>query len=196
MLLTKKNIFLFSLLLTTLFSGCSYLKKEKPVKENSGEGYYSVKGFLDDQWRLLNNQPIVLLRVSKFNDRTDSAYVPLDSSLWKNIRKQFDPSDISDTRFLNQYKFSTFSDNDLNIIYFNYEALSKKLLTQKLNISADNLTHRILSVFIETRNENKTYEKTQKLTYIPHRFIQIQSFEKSIISRPEDLLVTYYFSYK
>lgn len=195
MLHIKRTIFLLSIVTITFLSGCRFLKKDNPLKNNTGDGYYSVKEFLDDQWHLLSDQPIVLLRVAKFNGKADSSFVPLDSTLWKNIRKQFDPTDISDPRFLNQYNFTSYSDNALSLIYVNYEANNKNLLTRTFNISADNLNHKIRSVFIETHSGNRTYEKSQKLTYVPHRLIQIQSFEKSIISRPEDMLITYYFKY-
>lgn len=192
----KKVSFLLPLLIAFCVSSCQLFKSEKPQQANTSEGYYSIKGFLNDQWHLLHGEPIVLLQVSSFNGTTDSAYVRLDSTLWKNICKQFDPSDISDPKFVNQYQFSTFSDNSLNLIYMNYEAENEGLFTRNLNIGIDNLTHKIKSIFIETEQGNHTYEKSQKLTYIPHNLIRIQTFEKSIISKPENLTVSYFFNFK
>lgn len=194
---SKKVLVLFLLFVSLFFStGCQFLKSPDSATGNdSTEGYYSIKGFLDDQWALLNGEPIVLLRVATFNGKKDSSYVKFDSALWVSIRKQFDPSDISDPRFLNQYKFTLYSDNSLNLDFINYEALNKDLFTRSLNMSFDNENHKIKSIFIETRKMNGSYEKSQKLTYMPYTLIRIQTFEKSIISSPENLSVSYYFKF-
>lgn len=178
------------------FSGCKWLDKDKLQPANSSEEtYYSIKGFLDDQWHYLKGQPFTLLRVSTFNGRSDSSFVRLDSVVWKGIRKQFDASDISDSRFLGQYDFSMYDEDALNQVVLTYTANNKDLLTQKLNIGMDNVNHRIQTIYIETHNGNRTYEKTQKLTYIPRQVISIQVFEQSVISKPENLRVAYYFKY-
>lgn len=196
MLVNKKTAILFSLFLGLIFSSCQFLEKQPVLEQkNTDEGYYSISGFLDDQWNIIGGQPYVLLRVASFNGQIDSSYVHLDSTLWKNIRKQFDPSDISSSRFLNQYTFSMYKEDALNLIYLNYEANLPSLFTRKLNVGVDNLNHKIRTVFIETRSGNRTYEKAQKLTYIPHKLIRIQSFEKSVVSKPEELMVSYYFDY-
>ncbi|HET8574059.1 MAG TPA: hypothetical protein VFL76_09320 [Edaphocola sp.] len=177
-------------------SGCKWFDKDRQQPKNaSADTYYSIKGFLDDQWRFLEGQPIVLLRVATFNGKSDSSFVSLDSMVWKEIRKQFDASDIGEPRFLGQYDFSMYNEEALNQIVLSYTAKNRDLLTQKINIGMDNVNHQVRTVYIETHKGNRTYEKTQKLTYIPRQVISIQAFEKSIISRPENLRVAYYFKY-
>jgi len=178
------------------FSGCKWFDKDQLQPENSNaETYYSIKGFLDDQWRYLEGQPITLLRVATFNGHSDSSFVRLDSTVWKEIRKQFDPSDIAESRFLGQYDFSMYDEDALNQIVLSYTAKNNDLLTQKLNIGMDNVNHRIRTIYIETRKSNRTYETSRKLTYIPRQVISIQAFEKSVISKRENMRVAYYFKY-
>src|SRR5690606_15593877 len=72
-----------------------------------GETYFSVSQFLDDQWaNRLEGQPLVLTRLSRFNGRTDSQYVPLDTVLWQKIRSKMDAGDISAPEFLGRYAFT------------------------------------------------------------------------------------------
>ena len=188
---------IFYLLPALLFvSGCQWFDKDRlQPPDSNGDTYYSIKGFLDDQWHFLEGQPIVLLRVATFNGQSDSSFVRLDSALWKEIRKQFDASDIGETRFLGQYDFSMYQENALNQIVLTYTAKNPDLLTRKLDIGMDNVNHRIQTVYIETRTGNRTYEKNRKLTYIPRQVISIQAFEKSVISKPENMRVAYYFKY-
>lgn len=178
-----------------LFSGCKYIKEKTRLPENKDneETYFSIKQFLDDQWNLLHDQPILLLRVAEFNGKKDSAYVELDSTVWRNIRKQFDPADISNPRFLGQYDFSYFEENRLNMITLNYTSKNKKLFTKTIDIEMDNHTQRVRSIYIETSRNNRTYMKSQKLTYFPRNLIRIQTFEKSVISKSEELSISYYF---
>lgn len=177
-------------------SGCKWLDKDKvQPKHNNAETYYSIKGFLDDQWRYLEGQPITLLRVATFNGHSDSSFVRLDSTVWKEIRKQFDATDIGESRFIGQYDFSMYDEDALNQVVLTYTAKNKELLTRKMDIGMDNVTQRIGTIYIETHSGNRSYEKTQKLTYIPRQVISIQAFEKSVISKPENLRVAYYFKY-
>lgn len=196
MMLTKKY-FLMSLgLWLLLLSGCKYFKKstyEPPEEEQ--ETYFSVSEFLDDQWKLLAGQPYMLLKVTNFNGSKDSSMVLLDSTLWQQIREPFDAADIGKVQFLEQYRFTTYKENVLNAIYINYEALYKDLYTRRLNVGMDNYNYKIQSIYIEAEKRNRTYTSIRKLTYIPQKSIRIQGFEKSIISKPEEMNVVYYFSY-
>lgn len=186
----------YLLLGVLLLSGCKWFDKDRQqLNASDSDTYYSIKGFLNDQWHFLQGQPIVLLRVATFNGKSDSSFVSLDSTVWKEIRKQFDASDIGEARFLGQYDFAMYNEDALNQIAMAYTAKNKDLLTQKVNIGIDNVNHQVQTIYIETHKSNRTYEKTQNLTYIPHQVIAIQSFEKSIISRPENLRVAYYFKY-
>jgi hypothetical protein len=186
-----------ALLLSGIFSVLCFActSKKAAEKPKDQETYFSVRQFLDDQWKTRKGQPIALLRITSFNGTSDSSFVNLDSTLWSNIRMKFDQADIGNPKFLDQYRFNLFEDADLQLVNLNYEAKSDELFTQKMNIGVDAFNNRVRSVYIETRIRNKVYRRSQKLYYAPDRVIQIQEYEKSATMPEKDLKVEYHYRY-
>lgn len=168
---------------------------DTPTVAEEQETYFSIKQFLDDQWKNREGVPYTLLRVASFNGVSDSAFVPLDSTLWHSLRSRFDETDISDPRFFGRYTFNTFEEEALDLINLYYEAIDPELFTRKLNIGIDYFTGRVRSVYVETSKKNAVYEKKGKLLYVPDRLIQVQEYEKSVVSPRKQLNVAYYFEY-
>jgi len=182
-------------LFPVFLSACKPEVRQETLPGAAKDTYFSVKQFLDDQWRMKGGQPYVLLRNTFFNGKADSAYVPLDSALWQTIRGQFDAADISASKFLGQYTFELYEDRDMGLVNYDYEAKRPELFTRRMIISADNFSNRIRSVYIETERRNKVYVRTQKLNYVPDNFIQLQEFQKSVATPAARLQVDYYFRY-
>lgn len=166
-------------------------KKENDSEEK--EGYFSVSQFLDDQWKNREGIPYLLLKVTNFNGIIDSSYVGLDSIIWKEIRQPFDAADISDPEWIGRYHFSHYDEDVLNLAMFSYEAASDKLWVQKTDIGYDQTNNRIKTIYIETQKKNFVNLEKQKLLYIPDETIQIQTYQKTLISKAKDLKITYYF---
>lgn len=166
-------------------------KKERNHEEK--EGYFSVSQFLDDQWKNREGIPYTLLKVTNFNGIIDSSFVGLDSITWKEIRKYFDAADISNPELVGKYHFSHYDEDVLNLAMFSYEAASEKLWVQKTDIGYDQTNNRIKMVYIETQKKNFVSLEKQKLLYIPDETIQIQTYQKTLISKAKDLKITYYF---
>lgn len=180
------------LLLCFIAFACSQKKK---VNNPEQETYFSVKQFLDDQWKNREGNPYSLMKVVDFNGKTDSTIVSLDSNLWKLIRPFFDEANIGDVEHFGQYEFNSFEEETLDMIMLHYEAINKKAFTRKMDIGVDVFTHRVKSVYIETQKKNAIYLKTQKLLFIPDRIIQIQEYEKSIVSPAKKMNISYYFDF-
>jgi len=184
---------LLAFILGICFSAC---KSEilKPEAKAEQETYFSVKQFFDDQWKTRHGIPYTLMRVSTFNGISDSTYLGLDSTLWQNIRHVFDEADIGDPKFLGQYQFNLFSDDQTDVIFLNYEAKNPTLFMRKMNIGMDQFTHRVRSLYIETEQQNRIYKRKQKLLYAPNKLIQIQEFEQSALAPEKDLKIEYIYA--
>lgn len=159
------------------------------------ETYFSVSQFLDDQWANRSGLPYTLQRIATINGQSDTAYVLLDSVLWKNIRAPFDDADIGTAAFLDKYKFEFFEDETTEQNNYIYQAKDQDLLMQKMVIGADMFTDMVRSVYIETNDSRKGYTRTQKLSYFPDQTIQIQEFEKSSATPEKDLIIIYKYKY-
>src|SRR6218665_3679923 len=77
---------------------------------DSSMTYFSLKDYFDDQWKTRSGSPYTLLKIQTVNGKTDTAYAPLDSALWLEIRAPFDAADIGDKKFLGHYKYDSFED--------------------------------------------------------------------------------------
>jgi hypothetical protein len=191
--LKARKLALLILITGFYFSACKNLEVH-PEQKMEGDTYFSVKQFFDDQWATRHGQPITLTRISTFNGISDSAFLGLDSALWQNIRHIFDEADIGDPKFLGQYKFSLFTDDQTDITFLNYEAEKPNLFMRKMNIGMDQFTHKVRTLYIETQQKNRIYTRTQKLLYVPDKIIQIQEFEKSAIAPEKELKIEYIYS--
>jgi len=183
---------IFLLIIVLSFTNC---KSKVTPKDPNVETYFSIKQFLDDQWENRKGIPYTLLKISTFNGKMDSSIVGLDSILWQGIRTKFDPADISSTEFLGQYDFNSFEEKEMDLTTLHYQAKNKDLFMQVMNIDIDDFTNRIRSVYIETSKENAIYKKTEKLLFVPDNLIQIQEFEKSMVSPAKNMKISYRFDY-
>lgn len=187
---TLNSAFLFCFLILSLVS----CKNKTIAIDEDAATYFSIKQFLDDQWENRKDIPFTLTKIATMNGETDSSYIGLDSVLWENIRAKFDPTDISEPKFLNQYEISSFEEETMDYTTLRYQAKTKKQFTQVLNIDIDNFNNRVRAIYIETLKENAIYKKTEKLLYIPDDLIQIQEFEKSVVSPEKNMKLSFRFN--
>ncbi len=195
----------FALLLS--FSACkekqnSTSAKKEPVTDTTGlavdttaEPYFSIRAFFDDQWKTRSGMPYTLLRVEKNDGRADSAFADLDSALWNELRAPFDAADISDKKFAGLYNFEMFDDEATQTANLNFDARKPDLFMQKMYITVDQFSRRVLSVYIETQDAREGYSHSQKLNYIPDRIIQILEFEKTAGSPARNHTLEYRYKY-
>ncbi|PSK92164.1 hypothetical protein [Taibaiella chishuiensis] len=200
--------FVVVLALLLSFSACkekqnSTSAKKEPVADTtgqvvdttSGETYFSIRAFFDDQWTTRKGMPYTLLRVEKNDGRTDSAFADLDSLLWQELRGPFDRADISDKKFAGLYNFEMFDDEATQTSNLNFDAKKPELYMQKMYITVDQFSRRVQSVYIETRATGEGYTHSQKLNYIPDRIIQIQDFETPAGAPARHRTVEYRYKY-
>ena len=183
------NIIVLLSILTITFSCREKLKEEDPDVAT----YFSIKQFLDDQWKNREGIPYTLNKISTFNGLSDSSFIGLDSVVWKQIREKFDATDISEPKYLDQYEYSNYEEDALDVTVLHYEAKDKGLFTRKMDVSVDVFNNRVRTIYIETLKKNAIYTKSQKLLYVPDQIIQIQEFEKSIVSPVKEMKVVYIF---
>lgn len=172
-----------------LFFSCKKKEATPEVSTTFNGTYFSIKQFGEDQLHLLWGQPYTFHKIVSLNGKTDSSFTTAMDMDWASIIKPFFESDISDKKYLGQYNFSMFEDNLTDTRNFFYEAKDKKLLTQKLQITADAYNNKITSIYIETIKNGKV----QKLLYEPKKLIQIQEYESSFLGKDKNLKVEYYF---
>lgn len=185
------------LLLIAVLASCGkkvpqYNPKEIISADAKDTLYFSVKDFMDDQWKNKGHLPYLLTKIVKSSNKTDSAFIVWDSAFYQ-FRAAFDSTDISSPRFLNFYKFSISKEDALGIYNITYDAENPKLFTQKLVVGVDQENNRVRTLYVETKVDNTFTYRSQKLTYIPDRAIQIQTFNKSTFSKPKETIVVYLF---
>lgn len=188
----KSGYWLSVILMLFLFS-CKPGSTVKNDLDKNGGTYFSIKQFIADQWSLYHGQPFGLQKTVYVNGKTDTTLVSAYDVDWAAIFKVFFESDISDKKFLGKYSFSSFPDNATQTNNFFYEAKDDNLYTRKLQISADNISNRVRSVYIETQKKGRWSGRTQKLFYQPIKVISIQEYEKAGPGTVKELRIEYRF---
>jgi hypothetical protein len=187
--------FLVTIAVSLSLLGFKEKQKSTSAKEEDVATYFSIKDFFKDQWNTRRGSPYTLLRIVTLNGKTDSAFVDLDSTLWFSLKAKFDAADIGDRKFLDQYNFDLLEDDVSETRYLHYEAKNPELFMRKMDIGADQFTNLVKSVYIETREGGKAFERSQKLQYIPDRIFQIQEYEKSAAAPEKNLKIEYRYNY-
>ena len=192
----KKHIKSYGILLFVLFtiiSSCKKKAEKDPYADVQGH-YFSITQFALDEWNTFSGEPMTLQKTVKVDGKvTDSSYTNTDSLDWTPIFKTFFETDISDRKYLGQYTFTQFDDNQDGTHNFYYEANDKDLLTQKLLITIDQYTNKVKGIYIEKFKKTFGNEITQKLYYKPLKTIQIQTDERPMLGSKKYTIVQYEF---
>lgn len=170
---------LFIALLVLICSSCK--KKIDPYVDIKGN-YFSINQYALDQWNTFSGEPIMIIKTVRINNgKTDSLLTNSDTLNWAPIFKTFAETDISDRKYLGQYTFTQFDDNQDETHNFYYEANDKDLFTQKLLLSIDQFNNKVKGIYIETIKKDISGEHTQKLYYAPLKTIQIQTDDRPML---------------
>jgi hypothetical protein len=174
-------------------ASCSPRSPKMQTPETAKGGtYFSIKQFIDDQWRVYRGQPFGFMKYVYEDGKVDSSLTNIDDMNWGVILQPFFESDISDPRFLGHYNFSQFEDNATQTVNYYYEAKEDSLFTRKLQIMADDVTSKVRSIYIETEKNTHLKHVTHKLFYIPLEVISLQELDHSGPSAKE-LRIEYRF---
>src|ERR1044072_9668504 len=140
---------LFIILLTSVICvSCKNNDVHTPKEPDANAGRdVSIKQFIQDQWDTYRGQPFGLKKNVYLNGKTDSSEISAYDMDWGTIFKTFFDTDISDPKFLGRYSFSSFPDDATDTQNFYYEAKEDGLFTRKLQVSADNVSHKIRSIY-------------------------------------------------
>lgn len=179
-------------MLVGLMSCSSDSDTAKEVPTDSEGTYFSVRQFAADQFKIYRGTPFVIEKLVTLNGAEDSLMINSYEADWESIFQTFFATDIGDKKFLDQYQPEVFQDG-MGAIVFYYTAKDDKLFTRSLQVRIDELTHRVLSVFVETGKKSFWSEERQKLYYTPMKLIQIQEYSKPLIGREKDLRVVWRF---
>ncbi len=174
------------------FQSCKKKKAEDPYADVKGH-YFSIRQFALDEWQTFHGQAFTILKTVRENKKTDSSYTTSDTLNWGNIFKTFFETEISDRKFLGQYTYNQFEDNQEGTRNFYYKANDEDMFTQKLLITVDQVNNKVKGIYIETFKKSPWGETTQKLYYAPMKTIQIQTDEKPLVGARKYKVVQYYF---
>ena len=176
-----------------LFSSCKKKNAIDPFADVQGN-YFSIRQFGIDQWNTYAGRPFTILKTVKINNKTDSSYTNSDTLNWGDaIFKTFFETDISDRKWLGQYTFTQFDDNEEGTHNFYYKANDPDLFTQKLLITIDQQNSKVKGIYIETYKKTIFDECKQTLFYSPMETVQIQTDDKPGIGSRKYSVVQYYF---
>lgn len=172
--------------------GCKK-QKEKEVSSEIKGNYFSVQQFALDEWNTFMGEPFMIVKTVNINGKIDSSWTNSDTISWGPILETFFETDISDRKFLEQYKFSQFDDKDDGTHNFFYEAIDEDLPTRKLLLTIDLYTSKVKGIYVETKHNDLFDEKVQKLYYAPMETIQIQTYEKPFFGEKKHTVVQWDF---
>ncbi|MEZ5015825.1 MAG: hypothetical protein R2800_02155 [Flavipsychrobacter sp.] len=176
-----------------IFSACIDVQQKQPKNNKKSAGYFSIKDYIKDQWNTYRGQPFGIIKVVSMNDKVDTVYTnAFDIELGK-LMDIFIETDISDAKYLGQYEFSNFGDYPTMSVNYFYEAKSPDLYTRRLQISADDLTKVVKSIYIETEKQTRLNVIQQKLTYQPTKRISIYELENSKVGPQKEVKIDYIF---
>lgn len=195
----KKQFRYYGIVLTVLLfifaSGCR--KKEKDPYANLKGNYFSIRQFALDEWNTFAGEPFTLTKTTRINGiLKDSTTTSSDTLNWGTIFNVFFATDISDRKYLGQYKFTQFDDNADDTHNFFYEANpeDEDLYTRKLLITISSYNQRVKGIYIEAMKKNILGETTYKLYYKPLVTIQMQTIEKPVLGSKKHTVTEYTFN--
>ena len=168
-------------------------KAEKSAADSIAGNYFSINQFMLDEWNTYAGQPFMIDKVVKTDEKTDSALTNSDVLDWGSIVKTFSETDISDRKYLGQYKFTQFDDNTDHTHNFFWEALDEELYTQKLLLTIDQFTSKVKGIYVETEKKDAFDDCVQKLYYAPLKTVQIQINDKPVLGSKKYTIITYNF---
>ncbi len=176
-----------------LFQSCKKKKAEADPYADVAGHYFSIRQFTQDEWRTFGGQAFTILKTVRENKKTDSSYTTSDTLNWGNIFKTFFETEISDRKYLGQYTYTQFDDNQEGTRNFYYKANDEDMFTQKLLITANQENNKVMGIYIETFKKTIWGETKQNLYYAPMRTIQIQVDEKPTVGSRKYRVTQYYF---
>ncbi len=174
----------------------SSCKEDSPIDkyaETNGT-YFSVRQFALDQWNTFYGEPFLILKTVRVNSgKYDTSYTTSDTLNWGNIFKMFFETEISDRKYLGQYKFTQFDDDQDETHNFFYEALDDDLYTRKLLITIDQYNQKVRGIYIEAAKKSIFEDRIVKLYYKPMKRIQIQTTESEMFGDKQHIVTEYEF---
>lgn len=180
-------------LATIIFLGSC--NKPEAGKENEVEGtYFSIIDFAKDQWATYHGQPYPVVKRVYLNGEVDSVYTNAMDMDWGAIFKTFFETDISDKKYVGEYRFSQFDESKTMTRNYYYEAIEPDLYTRTLNIMANYYTDKISSIYIEAKKKTRLGTKNVKLFYVPMETISIQEMETTRTGENKELRIEYDFT--
>lgn len=182
------------LLLFIIASFFSCKKKiEKDPYENIKGNYFSIRQFGLDEWNTFQGEGFTIIKTVRVGNKIDSSFTNSDTINWTPILKAFFETDISDRKYLGQYKFTQFDDKADATHNFFYEAQDEDLFTQKLLLTIDMYNSKVKGIYIETVKRDLFNTRTEKLYYAPLKTIQIQTEDKPLFGEKKHTVVQYDF---
>ena len=168
-------------------------KQDKGAVDSIAGNYFSINQFMLDEWNTFAGEPFMISKSVKIEGKLDSTLTNSDNLNWGPIVKTFSETDISDRKYLGQYKFTQFDDNADHTHNFFYEALDDDLFTRKLLITIDQFTSKIKGIYVETEKKTIFDDDVQKLYYAPLKTVQIQTDEKPLMGSKKYTVTEYTF---
>ncbi|MCW3122693.1 MAG: hypothetical protein JWQ38_2185 [Flavipsychrobacter sp.] len=174
-------------------TSCKKKKDKVEAADTLTGNYFSINQFLIDEWNTFQGQPFMISKTVKEGEKVDSSLTNSDTISWAPLVKVFAVTDISDRKYLGQYKFSQFDDNADQTHNFFYEAIDEDLFTRKLLITIDRFTSKVKGIYLETEKKTLFDDRVQKLYYKPLQTVQIQTDDKPLLGSKKYTVEQYEF---
>lgn len=187
------SIICLMLPLLLLITGCAHKPADDTEQQATSDGrYFSIRQFAADQFRNYRGTPFVIEKIISLNGTYDSVVINSYNAEWEPLLQTFLATDISADEYLDAYDAEVFDDG-MGALVLYYTAKNDDLLTRTVQVRIDRVTHKILSVFIETGRKSFWNEEVQKLYYTPMKLIQIQEYSRPRLGRKKELHIIWRF---
>ncbi len=136
---------------------CSNIKSEKVAY------YFSVDSLNRAQAKILLNNKAKLFKFAVVNGDTTTTTIMPDSMQWADEFQVFNDTDINKPAMKGNYKVSFYNDPQSNLKVKSYEAISKGIAVQSLQLYFLDNIEKLKKIEIVSHEKNSIYNSTKYL---------------------------------
>lgn len=140
----------FLLLIVLSAAACHQNKKKDTQTEKQDVEIFPVTSFIEGQIHLVDSLQLPTLKYITANNRTDSSLISLEE--FRQLAGEFLHPDISDPKFSNAYKESSFADQSIKGVTFTYSTQDKDLEIQRVDVlvtPSPVMSDKVRSIYME-----------------------------------------------
>lgn len=153
----------------------------KPAITPEVHEFFPVKLFLQGQVHEIDSLKLPTRKYTSINKKSDSILISINE--FDSIAKEFFYPDINDIAIKKFYKETSFADQSIPSVTFNYVTSDKGLPLQRMDVIVDPdpvLNDKVKSIYLEKRSFVNDTFIVKKLYWKTNKFFQIISSKQAV----------------